>query len=103
MMMDVFAFDLDGGRACLDFANTLSGSSGEHLAVYGDLVAFAEQSELITHAEAERLQSLARAGPAGAEDVLARAHALRGAVYAIFSAVAAGGQPHEEDLRRLNT
>src|SRR5712691_10717345 len=39
-----YAFDLDAGRACLDFANTLS-SSGEHLTSYADLDAFAAQSQ----------------------------------------------------------
>src|SRR4051812_1784313 len=44
-----YVFDLDGGRACLDFANTLgaSAASTDHLTHYVDLVAFATQSSLI--------------------------------------------------------
>src|SRR5712692_11584132 len=48
-------FDLDGGRACLDFANTLgsSASATDHLTNYADLVAFVAQSDLITPQDAD--------------------------------------------------
>ena len=42
-----YVFDLDGGRPCLDFANTQS-SSGDHVDSYADLLAFAAQSNLLT-------------------------------------------------------
>src|SRR5260370_10509978 len=50
-----YVFDLDGGRACLDFANTDS-SSGDHLGSYADLVAFAAQSDLLTPHDAAGLR-----------------------------------------------
>src|SRR6266852_4540240 len=70
-------FDLDGGRACLDFANTLGVKSGEALHSFGDLVAFAEQSALVTPADAAWLRAEARRDPAGAEHVLEDAKQLR--------------------------
>jgi predicted RNA-binding Zn ribbon-like protein len=96
-----FTFELDGGRACLDFANTRD-SSGEHLNTYADLVAFATQSDLITRADAEWLQAAAERDARSADDVLRRARDLRTSVYAIFSASAAGDTPAHADLGQLN-
>src|SRR5438105_2070524 len=61
-----YVFDLDGGRPCLDFVNTLgsSPSSTDHLARYADLVAFAAQSHLVTPTDAEWLQAQAELEPA---------------------------------------
>jgi predicted RNA-binding Zn ribbon-like protein len=96
-----FTFELDSGRACLDFANTHD-SAGEHLNVYSDLVAFAHQSQLITpdigawlHAESDR-------EPLAAQRVLRRATQLRAAIYAVFSALAANAAPSAADLGLLN-
>jgi predicted RNA-binding Zn ribbon-like protein len=98
-----YVFDLDGGRACLDFANSLSSSSGEHLRAYVDLLAFAEQSELITRADADWLRATAIGQPDQAEAVMARAYRLRSAIYAIFSAIAADQQPPDGELDALNS
>jgi predicted RNA-binding Zn ribbon-like protein len=100
---DQYVFDLDGGRLCLDFANTRSQRTGEHLTSYPALLAFARQSGLLTRAEDNRLQSLARRKPAEADGVLVRARALRDALYAIFSAIAAGRQPRQADMDHFNT
>src|SRR4051794_24180146 len=81
-------FDLDAGIVCLNFANTLGLRSGEHLAGYPDLVAFALQSQLITRAAAEKLQASGQRHAKGGGDVLARAKRLRGALRGIFSAIA---------------
>ncbi|HEX8969062.1 MAG TPA: ABATE domain-containing protein [Chloroflexota bacterium] len=96
------AFELDAGRLCLDFANTLSASSGEHLQSYADLVAFAAQSDSITPHEAGWLRAEAAREPAQAEHVLTRARRLRAAIYAIFSALAAGRVPPESEVNLLN-
>jgi predicted RNA-binding Zn ribbon-like protein len=96
-----YVFDLDGGRACLDFANTLS-SSGEHLNTYADLVDFAAQSQLITPDEAEWLQAEGNRDASAGERVLVRAIQLRESIRAIFSRVAADEQPLESDLEALN-
>jgi predicted RNA-binding Zn ribbon-like protein len=99
--VEPYLFDLDGGRACLDFANTRS-SSGEHLNSYLDLVAFADQSKLITPPDVGWLQAHAGRNPAGAEAVLARATRLRNALQSIFSRLAAGQAPPETALAVLN-
>jgi predicted RNA-binding Zn ribbon-like protein len=97
-----YVFDLDGGRLCLDFANTLSQRNGEHLASYAALLAFARQAGLLSQAEADRLLRQAERQPREAEALLRRAHSLRSALYAIFSAVAAGRAPSEADLEVFN-
>src|SRR5256885_9012952 len=96
-----FTFDLDGGVACLDFVNTRSDSSGEHLNTYFDLVAFAQQSTLLTQVDADGLRARARRSPGAADAVAQNARVLREALRQIFSAVAAGGRPAEGGGHRL--
>ena len=100
--MSEYVFDLDGGRLCLDFVNTHSRRTGEHLATYADLLAFAQQSGLLAQAERERLQAEADRRPEQAATLLARARRLRAALYGVFSAVAAGHQPNAADLEVFN-
>lgn len=95
-------FDLSGGELCLDLANTLSLQSGDHLPVYPALVAWARQSGVVAADQAARLLAEARRRPAEAEAVLARARALRGVIFRLFSAVARGGRPDPADLEALN-
>ncbi len=97
-------FDLDGGRACLDFANTLgsSPSSADRLTNYADLVAFAVQSELITPQDADWLRVQGEQEPRVAAGVVTRAKRLRQAMRRIFSRLAAGQQLPEADLGVLN-
>jgi predicted RNA-binding Zn ribbon-like protein len=99
-----YVFDLDGGRACLDFANTRgsSPSATDHLIDYADLVAFAAQSDLITPRDAEWLQAEAQRDPATASAVLARAKKLRAALREIFGALAADQNLPDADLNVLN-
>jgi predicted RNA-binding Zn ribbon-like protein len=97
-----FVFDLDAGIACLDFVNTLSLQSGDHLVAYGELVGFAEQSRLITPRAANRLRADGQRHAKGAGDVLARAKRLREALRGIFSALAEGRVPSDRDLAVLN-
>jgi predicted RNA-binding Zn ribbon-like protein len=98
---DQYVFDLDGGRACLDFANTLS-TSGEHLNSYADLVAFAAQSQLISADDAAWLRAEGERDRAAAEGVLVRAKRVRESMRTIFSSLAAGKTPPEHDLAVLN-
>jgi predicted RNA-binding Zn ribbon-like protein len=95
-------FDLDAGRLCLDFANTLSPTSGEHLASYADLLAFARQANLLTPDQADRLQRLAEEQPNAAARALQAALRLRTAVRAVFFAVADARAASEADLQVLN-
>jgi len=96
-----YVFDLDGGRACLDFANTLS-TSGDHLNTYADLVAFASQSNLVTPDTADWLHTAALRAPTAAESTLERAKTLREALRGIFMALANHQRPADADLNELN-
>jgi predicted RNA-binding Zn ribbon-like protein len=77
------------GAPALDFANTLGGSRAmpthDHIARYADLVAFAEQADLISKALATKLLSLAKTEPAAAGEVLERGIRLREAVWSAFT------------------
>jgi predicted RNA-binding Zn ribbon-like protein len=96
-----YLFDLDGGRLCLDFANT-RGFSSEHLFTYADLLAFASQAGLLTPDSAAQLHAQAAQTPAAAQATLERAKHLREAVRGIFSAVAQQERPPQADLALLN-
>jgi predicted RNA-binding Zn ribbon-like protein len=96
-----YVFDLDAGIGCLDFTNTRT-SSGEHLRSYRDLIAFAQQSHLLTQADAEWLQHKASTQPVAAQDVLERALGLRRALRSIFSAVANAQAPDDVEVAGLN-
>ncbi|HLZ25721.1 MAG TPA: ABATE domain-containing protein [Chloroflexota bacterium] len=96
-----YVFDLDGGRPCLDFANTAS-ASGDHLSTYADLVAFGAQANLLTPERTAWLHAEAERRPAEAEATLRRATALREALRGIFQAVANRARPSDADLDVLN-
>ena len=75
------AFKLVGGRLCLDFVNTVGNwldpaRRREHLAGYGDLVAWARQAGALEDAEAAALLRAAAERPEEAGAVLERARAL---------------------------
>jgi predicted RNA-binding Zn ribbon-like protein len=96
-----YVFDLDGGRPCLDFANTQS-SSGDHVDSYADLLAFAAQSNLLTPESAAWLHTAAQRRPGAAKSTLVRGKSLRQALRGIFVAVANHARPREADLEVLN-
>jgi predicted RNA-binding Zn ribbon-like protein len=87
-------FDLVGGDACLDFVNTLGGLRGgvtrEYLHDYTSLLAWMLQAGLLDAKSIAALQRAAAQKPALAARALARAVEGREAIYAVFSAVAAG-------------
>ena len=60
-------FELTAGVLCLDFVNTLdnrpSGEPKELLAGYGDLLRFAEDTGILTPAQADRLFAWSEADP----------------------------------------
>jgi predicted RNA-binding Zn ribbon-like protein len=103
---DDYAFDLSGGRLCLDFANTVgwrgSDAPAEHLGSYGDLVAWAEQARAVAPRDARALLRRAAARPAEARQALAGAIELREALYRVFAAIAAGRPPRAPDLAIVN-
>ncbi len=105
-MEKTWVFDRCAGHLALDFANTVSdrGSASpiERLASYQDLVAFATQCELLSAAESHKLAGRARRSPAAAEEVLARAQALRDALYDLFAAIAEERPAPAAALAELN-
>src|SRR5215213_1980777 len=93
-----------GGRLCLAVVNTVlwrrSGQPVELLREYPDLVrAVGRAGWLAAPAE---LAAAAAAEPEAAGQALARAVALREALFRLFSAVAAGAEPADHDLAALN-
>ena len=94
----VEAMDLAGGDICLDFVNTASGRDAgplrEKLRVYGDLVTWAERVEVAGPERGKRLREAASASPEAAAAVLARARALREAMFRLFARA-----PTDADLR----
>jgi predicted RNA-binding Zn ribbon-like protein len=105
--IQTLTFDLSGGQLSLDFANTLddrtSASPQEFLNSYDDLVAWSQQAQTITDAEARRLREQAKKHPAKASAILQGAIVLREALFRIFTAVAQGASPEDEDLNMLNS
>src|SRR5215510_3571581 len=99
-------FDLDTGRLCLDFVNTLSGdrpvSGKEHLHQYADLVAFGQQSGIVDQERARRLLAEGVRHPKLAAAVFERSKQLREAIYQVFLATAQGERPPTEDVELLN-
>jgi len=92
-------------RLCLDFANTVGwrrSRPDERLGDYDALLAWARRRGLLDTPRAARLAEAARARPALVEAVMARAHALREAIYRIFCAVAAGERADPAALGLLN-
>lgn len=98
-------FELSGGALCLDFANTWADRERpekEYLRSYRDFVDFAQQADVVTPEEAAELARRGKEEEREAEAALATARQLRESIYRLFSAVAAGEAPPDEDLERLN-
>lgn len=100
-------FELCGGHLALDFANTRSqryapASVSEHLTSYGRLVSFAEQTQVLTAAQARRFRAHDRSQPMVTRRVLAEAIELREALHRLFGAVASGEAPEDWSLAVLN-
>jgi predicted RNA-binding Zn ribbon-like protein len=100
------AFDLSGGHLGLDFVNTVGGMRGvdphEHLLGYGDLVAFARQTEAISERLAGRLAAESRRRPEDAARALEAAKIVREALYRVFSDRLEGRAPRRDDLAAVN-
>ena len=99
-------FDLSGGSLCLDFANTIDDRwtevQREHLTSYRSLVAWAEQTQILSNEEAEQLLAVAARQPDKADAVLQQAIAVREVIYRIFAALAQEETPADTDLAQLN-
>ena len=99
-------WELRGGVACLDFANTVGWHGGErpveYLNRYPDLLSWCVSVGVLDGTEAEALGRRAELEPEAARVVLARAVLLREAVYSVFLAAAEGRDPSPSDLDVLN-
>lgn len=101
-----FVFDFDGGRLCLDFANTLDGRASEpreRLNIYADLVSWARQAGTVSPSAARRLLEEASRHPRRSASVLEQARELREAIYRIWGAEAHQQQASVADLELLNS
>lgn len=99
------AFQLVAGHLALDFANTLDWRYDperliELLPTYVRFLAFAEQTKVITGAQARKL--LAETGERRAQRVLEQVIELREALYFLFQSVAMGQAPARIHLQTLN-
>jgi predicted RNA-binding Zn ribbon-like protein len=101
-----WSFHLGYGALCLDFANTVSwrgsGAPDDHLPTYAELIRFAEQSNLLSEDDGQRLRREAARRPEAATRALRRALALREALYRTFAGLAGGRSPLAADLETLN-
>ena len=90
----------------VQFANTVGGRRSsrpeERLSSYGALVDWGVKAELFGQTEAARLRAEAESRPGDAHAALARAVALRNAVYSLLEAVGEEKTPDSSDLDVLN-
>lgn len=94
------------GQLCLDFTNTVGDHASDHpeerLDTYGDLVSWARRAGIASEAEARALARVAAERPDEARRALARAIALREAIYRIFVALTVLQPAPPVDLDTLN-
>lgn len=95
-----------GGWLCLDFVNTVDreadGYSEDWFTRYADLVAWGQQTQILSKHQASRLLQIAAEQPDSASTVFETAIALRERLYRIFSAVATKQAVAKRDLDALN-
>jgi predicted RNA-binding Zn ribbon-like protein len=100
------AFELDAGRLCLDFTNTVRArplsEKVDLIGKYEDLLSWARQATILTPGEAAALGEVAGREPRAAAAALAQALLVREALYAVFSARAARLPAEASDLRTIN-
>lgn len=103
---DVPVFDLSGGSLCLDFTNTIDDrgteAGHEHLTSYRHLVAWGEQTQILSSEEAAQFLVVAARQPDKADAVLQQAIAVREVIYRIFAALAREETSADADLAQLN-
>jgi predicted RNA-binding Zn ribbon-like protein len=98
--------ELVGGHLCLDFANTVSTRAEggqEYLNTYRDLVAWSRHSGALSEDGATALLGQAAGQPEQAAAALARAIALREALYRTVLAAVEGRPPDPAGLSLVNT
>ena len=95
-----------GGRLSLDFANTADWHGSDHpvetLTSFSELVAWSQQTGILSEHQAQQLLKVAARLPEDANAVLQRAIDLREVIYRIFSAISGGLAPQDDDLAAFN-
>jgi predicted RNA-binding Zn ribbon-like protein len=102
---DAEGHHLIGGVLCLDFANTLYGHDApihEYLLEYRDLVLWSRHVDVLSKSEAGHLLQKWEQEPAESESVLTSAIQRRETIYRIFSSLAHGRSPTENDIGQLH-
>jgi len=99
-------FDLSGGVLCLDYANTVNRRRSPNrpedlLPGYSDLMRFARQSGLVSPQQARGLVATGLQDCRKAASVMRAADILRETIYRIFSDVASGRPPQNQDVRKI--
>src|SRR5258705_6596247 len=99
--------ELLGGRACLDFINTLGGRNRENprewLLEYLDLTRWGVHAGTMSQPEADYLLTLAAECPQQASAVLRKSIQFREAMYDIFKAAMENRTPAHESVTLFNT
>jgi len=97
-----------GGRACLDFANTVGPrlpkpgvEPHDYIPGYQELVTWSAQCGLLTAVQQRRLTGAAEADPEGAVAIHQDARRLREATYQAFAAIAHGRQAPQAALATI--
>ncbi len=100
------AFEFTGGRACLDFINTLSRrrtkKPAERLLDYADVLRWGRLSGSLSARDVTRLTRIAAEHPVRATRALESAVRFREVLYEIFLAVASDRIPRAQDLAALD-
>lgn len=106
MANSIDTLEIIGGALCLDFANTVSWRTGggpiERLGSYADLLRWLHRTGALRPEQGVRLTAYSRQHPDDAAATLARAKALREAIYRSCLALAADGAPGTTDLAAIN-
>ena len=101
-----WAFELTGGRLCLDLANTRDERGTDHprelLPRYEDLLNWGVQARAIRPADAAALRGHAVSRQIAASEALRRATEVREAIFRLFSALADGLEAPPDALTVLN-
>lgn len=96
--------DLIGGEPALDFVNTVTGRDEQPrdwLDSYERLLEWAALAELLPEKTLRAVRKQAESDPAAATAALARAKALREAMFALLSALVSGSAPPKKALSLL--
>jgi predicted RNA-binding Zn ribbon-like protein len=98
-------YELTGGHPALDFVNTVGGNRlvqpREHLPRFGDLLAWATETQVLTPAEAKALLREAAAFPDEAERALSHARTFREVLYRVLLAQVEGRPAPAVDVAAL--